>query len=466
MIPVLEAARSALAAGRTVAVTGRVRQVVGLLAEAEGFAAPVGSLCTVGAVGSAGRRAEVVGFRGDRLLLMALENLEGVEHGDPVRLLTTRQGLRTGAALLGRVVDAMGRPVDGGPVPRAEAWVPLHRDPPEPMSRRRIERPLATGVRAIDAMMTLGRGQRMGIFSGSGVGKSVLMGMICRNTDAPVNVVALVGERGREVREFVERDLGPEGLARSVVVVSTGDETPVMRVRAALAATAVAEGFRDAGTDVLLLMDSVTRIAYAQREIGLSAGEPPATKGYPPSVYHLLSRILERSGTSDSGSVTGLYTVLVEGDDVNEPIADAARSILDGHVWLSRRIANRGQYPAVDPLESVSRVMPDVVGEAHMQAALEARGLLAAYQEGEDLITLGAYVRGGNPRLDRAVDLIEGFRAHFRQGMRERATLAEAVEGLRRVLAGPARSQSAAHPQAAAFAAAGQSASGGGGRSA
>ena len=432
--PYVLAAREALAGFKPVVLSGQVVQVVGLLAESEGFSAPVGSLC---AVGSSRKRAEVIGFRGDRLLLMALEDLEGVSHGDRVRLVTTRQGLRVGPALIGRVVDALGQPLDGkGEIP-SEAWVPLHREPPQAMRRRRISEALSTGVRAIDAFMTVGRGQRMGIFAGSGVGKSVLMGMICRNTEAPLNVVALVGERGREVREFVERDLGPEGLARSVVVVATGDQSPVMRVRAALAATAIAEHFRDQGRDVLLMMDSVTRIAYAQREVGLSAGEPPATKGYPPSVHALLPKILERAGTGEQGSITGLYTVLVEGDDVNEPIADAARSILDGHLWLSRRLANRGQYPSVDPLESVSRVMPDVTSEAHRKAAQEARSLLAVYQENEDLINLGAYVKGMNPRLDRAVALIEPFRAFLRQGMRERSTLAEAVQGLEHLVATP-----------------------------
>jgi len=431
--PIL-AAREALAGFRSVALSGRVVEVVGLLAEAEGFAAPVGSLC---AVGPARKRAEVIGFRGGRLLLMALEDLSGITHGDRVRLVTIRQGLRVGPTLVGRVVDALGQPQDGkGPI-EAGSWVPLHRDPPPAMRRRRISEALSTGVRAIDGFATLGKGQRLGIFAGSGVGKSVLMGMICRNTEAPLNVIALVGERGREVREFVERDLGPEGLSRSIVVVATGDQSPVMRVRAALAATAIAEHFRDQGRDVLLMMDSVTRIAYAQREVGLSAGEPPATKGYPPSVHALLPKILERAGTGEKGSITGLYTVLVEGDDVNEPIADAARSILDGHLWLSRRLANRGQYPSVDPLESVSRVMSDVTSEAHRKAALEARSLLAVYQENEDLLNLGATVKGANIRLDRAVALIEAFRTYLKQGMRERSTLAEAVQGLEHIVAAP-----------------------------
>ncbi len=437
------AAREALTGFRShsVALSGRVVEVVGLLAEAEGFAAPVGSLC---AVGAARKRAEVIGFRGTRLLLMALEDLEGVSHGERVHLVTTRQGLRVGPALVGRVVDALGQPLDGkGPIP-SEAWVPLHREPPPAMRRRRISEALSTGVRAIDAFTTVGRGQRMGIFAGSGVGKSVLMGMICRNTEAPLNVIALVGERGREVREFVERDLGPEGLARSVVVVATGEQSAVMRVRAALAATAIAEHFRDQGRDVLLMMDSVTRIAYAQREVGLSAGEPPATKGYPPSVHALLPKILERAGTGEVGSITGLYTVLVEGNDVNEPIADAARSILDGHLWLSRRLANRGQYPAIDPLESISRVMPDVTSEAHRKATQEARSLLAVHQENEDLLNLGAIVKGANPRLDRAVALIETFRSFLRQGMRERSTLADAVRGLEQIVSAPMPSAAAA----------------------
>jgi flagellum-specific ATP synthase len=334
---------------------------------------------------------------------MTLHEPLGLRVGDPVTSTAGLQFVPVGRQMLGAVLDGLGRPIGGRTEYAIEAHYPVFGEAPRPLSRRGIDEPLATGVRSIDALLTIGSGQRAGIFAGTGVGKSVLLGMMARYTRADVTVAALVGERGREVQDFLRRDLGPEGLARSVVVVSTSDESPVLRVRAAFAATAVAEYFRDQGAHVLLLIDSITRMAMAQRQIGLSAGEPPATKGYPPSVFSLLPRLLERAGRTADGSITGLYAVLVEGDDIAEPVSDAARSILDGHVWLSRRLANRAHYPAVSVLDSVSRVMGDVVDAAQLEAAATVRRVLAAWNDIEDLVNIGAYVRGANPDFDLAV---------------------------------------------------------------
>ncbi|MBI4613008.1 MAG: FliI/YscN family ATPase [Planctomycetes bacterium] len=408
----------------TVRSEGEVSQVVGLVAECRGLAAPVGAVCRIDARGGA-RQAEVIGFRDSRAILSPFGGVLGIEAGDRVRLDSFRQEVPVGPGLLGRVLDGWGSPVDGkGPVP-VERWTDLHRGAPPALSRSRITRPLSTGVRSIDGFSTIGRGQRMGIFAGSGVGKSVLLGMIARYTSADVSVIGLVGERGREVREFLERDLGPEGLARSVVVIATGDESPSLRVKAAFTATAIAEYFREQGRDVLLLMDSITRLAFAQRELGLSAGEPPATRGYPPSVFNMFPRLLERAGRNSTGSITGLYTVLVEGDDIADPIADTVRSVLDGHVWLSRRLATRGHWPSVDVLDSVSRVMIDVTDADHQTRAAKLRELLAVYRESEDLITVGAYVRGANPTLDLAVDMKGRIDEFLRQGIAERSTYEE-----------------------------------------
>jgi FliI/YscN family ATPase len=307
---------------------------------------------------------------------------------------------------------------------------PLYARPPQPVTRPRINKAMGTGIRAIDALVTPGRGQRLGLFSGSGVGKSLLMGMMAKFTDAEVCVIALVGERGREVRDFIERDLGPEGLRKSVVVVATSDEPPLMRVRAPFTASSIAEYFRDQGADVMLMMDSITRMANAQREIGLSAGEPPTTKGYPPSVFAMMPRLLERAGRGHRGSITGIYTVLVEADDINEPIADTARSILDGHVWLSRDMANRGHYPAVDPLTSISRLMIDVVSAEHMRAATRMRSILATYRGAEDLINIGAYAKGSNPEIDNAIGMIEKINAFLRQDFSQYCPYEETVEKL------------------------------------
>ncbi len=346
----------------TTAVTGSVAQTVGMTISAAGFPAPVGAMAEIQRESGAPLLAEVIGFRDELTLLYPLSDLTGVRHGNRVRLRRTTRWLRVGDGLLGRVIDATGRAVDGKPQPALADRMSLHRRPPHACTRPRIDQPLSTGIRAIDGLLTCGKGQRMGIFAGSGVGKSVLLGMMARYTSADVNVIALIGERGREVNEFIERDLGPQGLARSVVVVATSDEPALVRVQAASTATTIAEYFRDHGKDVLLLMDSLTRFALAQREIGLAAGEPPTTRGYPPSVFALLPKLVERAGRSPAGSITAFYTVLVEGDDPNEPISDAVRGLLDGHTWLSRSLASRGHYPAIDVLESLSRLMTEVAG--------------------------------------------------------------------------------------------------------
>ena len=390
---------------------GRVTDVRGLAACASGLPAPIGALCEIGG----GVTAEVVGFREDQSVLFPYGTLTGVRRGDEVRLTKSTQTVAVGEALLGRVVDGFGRPLDGLTPPLVPHRRPLVGEPTPALSRPPIDAPLPTGVRAVDGLLTLGRGQRVGVFAGSGVGKSTLLGQLARGAAADVNVVVLVGERGREVREFLEKDLGKEGLAKSVVVVATSEEPALMRLRAAEFGTAVAEFFRDAGRDVLLMMDSVTRYALAQREVALAAGEPPATRGYPPSVFARLPRLLERSGRTQAGSITGVYTVLVEGDDTNEPVSDAVRGILDGHVVLSRKLAERNHWPAVDVLGSVSRVMPSLIDESHRDAAAALRRMLAVYRDGEDLISIGAYQPGGNPALDQAVQRREAALALLQQ---------------------------------------------------
>jgi flagellum-specific ATP synthase len=337
-----------------------------------------------------------------------------------------------GDELLGRVLDGLGRPMDGKGALLTREVRSIYNTPPNPLDRRRIREPIVTGIRSIDALLTCGKGQRVGIFAGSGVGKSVMLGMIARNTSADVNVIALVGERGREVAEFLDQELGREGLRRSVVVVATSDQAPLIRLKAAFMATTIAEYFRDRGKDVMLMMDSVTRLAMSQREVGLAIGEPPTTKGYTPSVFAMLPKLLERAGTSRQGSITGLYTVLVEGDDMTEPVADAVRSILDGHIVLSRRLASAGHYPAVDVLESVSRVMPAITSEDHRRTVHRIVDMMATYREAEDLINIGAYVKGSNPRIDEALQTWDHIREFLRQRADERA---EYTESLRRVMA-------------------------------
>ncbi|MCR4398809.1 MAG: flagellar protein export ATPase FliI [Firmicutes bacterium] len=421
---------------QTLTFRGKVRRVVGLTIESRGPMAKLGDLCRIHPEPGKWIMAEVVGFRGGDVLLMPLGDMDGIAPGSDVVAAGRPFTVAVGMGLLGRVLDGLGRPIDGGPPVQPDGMYPAHNSPPQPLKRARIRKPLGVGVRAIDGLLTCGRGQRLGIFSGSGVGKSTLLGMIARNTQADVSVIGLVGERGREVREFVEKDLGPEGLSRSVVVAATSDQPALVRIKAAFVATAVAEFFRDRGMDVVLMMDSVTRFAMAQREVGLAVGEPPATRGYTPSVFALLPKLLERSGTATRGSITGFYTVLVDGDDMNEPIADAVRGILDGHIVLSRELAAQGHYPAIDVLQSVSRVMVDIVGEGHVGAAVRARAVLATYREAEDLINIGAYVPGSNPRIDYARKMIDRVNSYLRQGTRERCEYEESVNGLEEMFRG------------------------------
>jgi flagellum-specific ATP synthase len=402
---------------------GSVVRIVGMTAAVADFPVPVGAVVEIERDAAEPTRAEVIGFRDELTLLYPHENLQGVRRGNRVRLLRTFRWMRVGPELLGRVVDSQGHAIDGRPQPALTDRTELNRRPPPAMQRPRISESLSTGIRAIDGLLTCGQGQRMGIFAGSGVGKSVLLGMMARYTSADVNVIALVGERGREVNEFIERDLGPQGLSRSVVVVATSDEPALRRVQAAQAATAIAEYFRDQGRNVLLLMDSLTRFAMAQREIGLAAGEPPTTRGYPPSVFAILPQLVERTGRAACGSITGFYSVLVEGDDPQEPISDAVRGLLDGHTWLSRTLASRAHWPAVDVLESVSRLMPDLASNQHSQAAQAIRELMAAYRDHEDLISIGAYRKGANRQVDIAIELLDDINKYLRQKIDERTTV-------------------------------------------
>ena len=412
------------------ALLGTVARTVGTTISAAGFPAPVGAVAEIERQSGPLLRAEVIGFRDDLTVLYPLSDLGGVRRGNRVRLVRTVHWLRVGPALLGRVIDAQGNAIDGKPAPVLDHRTSLDRAPPEPCRRPNINEPLATGVRAIDGLLTCGKGQRMGIFSGAGVGKSMLLGMMARYTAADVIVIALIGERGREVNQFLERDLGPAGLAKSVVVVATSNQPALVRTQAAATATAVAEYFRDQGKDVLLLMDSLTRFALAQREIGLAAGEPPPTRGFPPSVFATLPKLVERAGRSPQGSITAFYSVLVEGGDPNEPISDTVRSLLDGHTWLSRKLSSRGHYPAIDLLESISRLTPDVTDDEQQQAVYAVRELLAAYRAHQDLISLGAYHRGSNRVVDAAIDMREEIDNYLRQPVEQSSTLADAREQL------------------------------------
>lgn len=414
-------------------VEGRIVRVVGMTAAAADFPAPVGAVVEVESQTGEALEAEVIGFRDELTLLYLMASASGVRHGNRVRLRRTSRWLRVGPAMLGRVFDAHGNTVDGQPSPALSERVALHRKPIPAVERPRINSVLSTGVRTIDGLLTCGKGQRMGIFAGSGVGKSVTLGMMSRYTAADVNVIALIGERGREVNEFIERDLGPEGLARSVVVVATSDEPALSRVHAAFTATSIAEYFRDAGKDVLLIMDSLTRLALAQREIGLSAGEPPTTRGFPPSAFAMMPRLLERAGRTARGSITGFYSVLVEGDDPNEPVADTVRGLLDGHTWLSRKLASKGHYPAIDVLESISRLMTEITPDDHRRSAQVVRELLSAYRDHEDLISIGAYRRGSNRMVDLAIDMQAELNAFLRQRIDERSSVAEAAEALKQL---------------------------------
>ncbi len=419
-----------------VRVLGKVTRIVGLIVEGHCPEASVGTLCELTPLGGgAPIPAEVVGFRDSQALLMPLGDLRGLGPGSLIRVRRTSATLPVGDGLLGRVIGAMGEPLDDGPPLPAGREMPLYALPPGPMQRKKIDQPLDLGVGAINALLTSGMGQRMGIMAGSGVGKSVLLGMMAKHARADVNVIALIGERGREVMEFMERDLGPEGLSRSVVVVATSDQSPLLRMRGAFVATTVAEYFCNQGANVLLMMDSVTRFAMAMREVGLAIGEPPTTKGYTPSVFATLPRLLERAGSfRERGSITGLYTVLVEGDDMNEPIADAVRSILDGHIVLSRALAARNHYPCIDILASASRVMRDIVTPEHGKFAGQVREILATYKEAEDLINIGAYAKGSNPKIDYTLTRIEAVTEFLRQGMDEKIGLEEAVAEMEQVV--------------------------------
>ncbi len=398
-----------------VGVTGRVSAVRGLTVSVSDFPAPIGASCRI-VRGSQGVEARVIGFAGDETLIMPLGATTGICRRDRVQFTSAEETVGLGPDMLGRVLDGFARPIDGQGEVRSVIRMPIWPEPMAAMDRRRISDPLATGIRAVDASLAVGRGQRMSILSGSGVGKSVLLGMIGRYTSADVTVIALIGERGREVRDFIDRELGPDGLGRSVVIVSTSDQPPLVRVQAGAVATTVAEYFRSRGADVLLLVDSLTRLATAQRQVGLAAGEPPTTRGFTPSVFNLLPRLLERCGRTDTGSVTGFYTVLVEGDDMSDPIADAVRAVTDGHVWLSRDLANRGHWPAIDILQSVSRVMTDVVDAEHLAAAREIQRLVAIYNDIEELVNLGAYQRGSSAEYDLVIAVIPMIRAFLAQG--------------------------------------------------
>lgn len=420
-----------------VSVGGRVNQVIGMVLESLGPGIPVGSICEVSVFKNQGTvLAEVVGFREGRVLLMPLGEMRGVEPGSAIRLVGEQAGVPVAESLLGRIIDGLGNPMDGkGPL-QAETQYPLYAAPLNPMERERILEPVDVGVRAINGLLTLGKGQRIGILAGSGVGKSTLLGMIARHTAADISVIALIGERGRELKDFIERDLGPEGLARSVVVVATSDQPPLVRMRGAYLATAISEFFRDRGRDVILMMDSVTRFAMSSREVGLAIGEPPTSRGYTPSVFGQLPKLLERAGTCmGKGSITGIYTVLVEGDDMNEPIADAVRSIVDGHIILSRDLASQGHYPSIEVMGSISRCMTDVVPKEQVRVAHKFLEVMSTYRRSEDLINIGAYAKGSNPKIDNAITMIDRLNGYLKQPVEEKVSFAESARQLAEIFA-------------------------------
>lgn len=419
-------------------LNGKVSDVIGLVIISSGPNVSLGEICRI--VDKQGREvclSEVVGFKEGKVMSIALGEVQNISPACEIIATGRTFMVPVGDGLLGRVIDSLGNPIDGkGPLEFSN-FRSIYNDPPNPLERERIKQPLQTGVRAIDALLTVGKGQRVGIFAGSGVGKSVTLGMMARNTNAEVNVITLIGERGREVREFIEKDLGEEGLRKSVVIVATSDRSALLRMKGAFVGTTIAEYFRDRGCDVLLMMDSVTRFAMAQREIGLTIGEPPTTKGYTPSVFALLPKFLERAGVTKKGSMTGFYTVLVDGDDMTEPIADAVRSILDGHIVLSRKIANKGQYPAIDTLQSVSRVMPDIVNESHFKRAMIFNEIIATYNEAEDLINIGAYAKGSNPQVDHALSKINSLRTFLKQDMNEKTIFESSINRLNDLIEEP-----------------------------
>ncbi|MGY0701373.1 flagellar protein export ATPase FliI [Bacillus subtilis] len=408
---------------------GKVKRVIGLMIESKGPASSIGDVCLIYAKGQSGKviKAEVVGFQEENILLMPYLEAASIAPGSIVEATGESLRIKVGTGLIGQVIDAFGEPLDGKLLPKGLSPVSTEQSPPNPMKRPPIREKMGVGVRSIDSLLTVGKGQRIGIFAGSGVGKSTLMGMIAKQTEADLNVIALVGERGREVREFIEKDLGKEGLKRSIVVVATSDQPALMRLKAAYTATAIAEYFRDKGQNVMFMMDSVTRVAMAQREIGLAAGEPPTTKGYTPSVFAILPRLLERTGANEHGTITAFYTVLVDGDDMNEPIADTVRGILDGHIVLDRALANKGQFPAVNVLKSISRVMSNISTRQHLDAANKFRELLSTYQNSEDLINIGAYKRGSSREIDEAIQFYPQLIQFLKQGTDEPALLEESI---------------------------------------
>ncbi|MGQ9334055.1 MULTISPECIES: flagellar protein export ATPase FliI [Bacillus] len=412
---------------------GKVKQAVGLMIESKGPECSIGDVCKIYTKGDGPKaiKAEVVGFKDQNILLMPYLEAANIAPGSIVEATGESLRVKVGSGLIGQVVDAFGNPLNGSALPKGLAQVSTEQAPPNPMKRPPIREKMAVGVRSIDSLLTVGKGQRVGIFAGSGVGKSTLMGMIARETAADLNVIALVGERGREVREFIEKDLGEEGLKRTIVVVATSDQPALMRLKAAYTATAIAEYFRDKGQNVMFMMDSVTRVAMAQREIGLATGEPPTTKGYTPSVFAILPKLLERTGTTENGSITAFYTVLVDGDDMNEPIADTVRGILDGHIVLDRSLANKGQFPAVNILKSISRVMSNIAGKDHIRAANRFREMLSTYQNSEDLINIGAYKKGSSREIDEAIQFHPKLISFLKQEVDEAASLEESISLLK-----------------------------------
>lgn len=416
--------------------SGRVSQVVGLTIESLGPAVNLGEICHIYPLKSQNPIvAEVVGFKNNIVSLMPLGDMNGIGPGSRVEAMGKSLMVKVDNSLLGRILDGMGNPIDDKKLIDSKLYYPVENTPPNPLTRKKIDEVLPLGIKCIDGLLTIGKGQRVGIFAGSGVGKSTLMGMIARNTKADVNVIALIGERGREVREFIENDLQEEGLARSVVVVATSDQPALVRLKAAQLATSIAEYFRDQGKDVMLLMDSLTRYAMAQREVGLAVGEPPVTRGYTPSVFAIMPKLLERAGTSQVGSITGMYTVLVDGDDMNEPVADTVRGILDGHIVLSRALANKNHYPAVDVLASISRVMPNITKQEQKQFSNEIKNLMAVYKEAEDLINIGAYTKGSNKNIDRAIDKIDFINNFLKQETHEKIEMDEVLAVMRSIIA-------------------------------
>ena len=415
--------------------TGKISRIIGLMIESDGPGVAIGCICTIQSRTRPPIEAQVVGFRDNQTLLMPLGDIYGIEPGSTIEVTEEQPSFGVSSEMIGRVLDGNGKPIDGkGPIPLGTEY-PLMGTPLNPLSRERARHSLDVGVRSINGLLTCAKGQRIGIMAGTGVGKSVLLGMIARNTEAEVNVIALIGERGREVKEFIDENLGPEGLKRSIVIAAASDQPPLVRLRGAFIATTIAEYFRDQGKDVLLMMDSITRFALAQREIGLSVGEPPTTKGYPPSAFSFIPKLLERAGTGEgNGTITGLYTVLVEGDDISEPVSDAVRAVLDGHIVLDRELAAHNHYPAIDVLASVSRLMIDVISKEHYDLSMKLKDFLATYNEAKDLINIGAYAKGSNPKWDIAIDKIDRINAYLKQGIMETVTMEESLNTLKEIV--------------------------------